>query len=137
MQLRQCPYCKKHFAPSRYCPRQVVCSMEDCQRQRRAAYHRQKIEDDPLYRIQCRDSKTKWRDAHRDYMRDYRALRGLKGPKRPVQALKRLLQAVENNLALRISDCGADVWLVDHDERVKNILASAHLIVLEVLRPPS
>ncbi len=109
--------------------------MGDCQRKRRAAYHRQKLAEDPAYRLQCRESKTKWRDAHRDYMRDYRTFGRSKAPKLPVPILKRLLQAVENNLALRISDYVADIWLVDHDDRVKNTLASAHLIVLEVLRP--
>jgi hypothetical protein len=74
MLLRQCPFCKKPFEPSRYRPNQVVCTTEECQRKRRAAYHRRKLAEDPLYRIQCRESKTKWRDAHRDYMRDYRAL---------------------------------------------------------------
>lgn len=133
MPFRQCLYCKQPFAPSRYRPDQVVCSTEDCQRKRRAAYHRQKLKDDPAYLVQCRESKKKWRDAHPGYMSQYRSFRGPESSQHPVEILKLLLNAVENNLALRVSDCAADVWLLGRDDRVKNTLASAHLIVVEVI----
>src|ERR1700741_2689615 len=124
MPTRCCPYCKQFFEPSRYRPDQVVCSMEDCQRKRRAAYHRQKLAEDPAYWDQCRDSKKKFRDAHPGYMNDYRAFGGPQSTQHPAEVLKRLLGSVENNLALRMRDCTADVWLIGHDDRVKNILAS-------------
>jgi hypothetical protein len=132
MPFRRCPYCKKRFEPSRYRPDQAVCSIEDCQRKRRAAYHRQKLADDPVYRVQCRESKKKWRDAHPAYMSRYRAFGGPESSQHPAEVLKRLIKSVENNLALRIRDCAADVWLLGRDDSVKNILASAYLIVVEV-----
>jgi hypothetical protein len=65
-------------------------------------------------------------------MRDYRAF-GTPGPlKTPAEVLKRLIKAVENNLVLRTRDCAADVWFLARGDPVKNILASAHLIVVEV-----
>ena len=36
-------------------------AMPDCQRRRRAEYHRQKIAADPEYRQVCQDSPRKWR----------------------------------------------------------------------------
>src|SRR5438552_11106319 len=36
-------YCQKSFRPSKFQPRQTVCSEADCQRQRRTGYHKEKI----------------------------------------------------------------------------------------------
>ena len=69
---RLCRYCQKSFQPSKFQPQQAVCSQPDCQRQRRADYHRQKIAADPDYREVCRDSPRKWRAAHPEYWKQYR-----------------------------------------------------------------
>jgi hypothetical protein len=50
-----------------------VCSRPDCQRQRRREYHRRKRATDADYRQTTRNSQKKWRDAHPDYLRQYRA----------------------------------------------------------------
>ena len=63
MRTPLCPYCNETFVPSRYRPDQVVCSASECQRERRAAYHRKKLEDDSDYREQCRESQRHWREA--------------------------------------------------------------------------
>jgi hypothetical protein len=73
MLLPCCPFCKESFTRSRFHPDQIVCSGPDCQRQRRAAYHRQKLQADPSYRDQCRDSQQQWREQQPEYMRTYRA----------------------------------------------------------------
>ncbi len=127
MSPRRCPYCQNRFEPSRYRPDQLVCSREDCQRKRRAAYHRQKVLRDPDYRAQCRDSQKKWRDANPLYDRDHRAARSR--PRRPqVDTLARFLDGAKNNVALDLKACKAEVWLVCGND-VKNILVSAHLVL--------
>ena len=66
MPLPRCPYCRETFERSHYHPDQAVCSARDCQRLRRAAYHRAKVHNDPSYRAQCRDSQKQWREQHPD-----------------------------------------------------------------------
>ncbi|HTT61301.1 MAG TPA: hypothetical protein VMG35_05655 [Bryobacteraceae bacterium] len=69
---RRCRFCEQSFVPSKYQPGQLVCGSPDCQRRRRAEYHRQKNAADPEYRQVCRDSPQKWRSRHPDYWRQYR-----------------------------------------------------------------
>lgn len=45
---------------------QRVCSRPECQRRRRAEYHRQKIRTDSLYAPVVKDSRDKWRVEHGD-----------------------------------------------------------------------
>lgn len=135
-----CPYCQELFDPSRYHPDQVVCSERECQRRRRADYHRQKIQNDPPYRDQCCDSQEKWRAKHPEYMRNYRRKHGRVPAKtpaapEPARTLRRLLECVKNNVALDLTACPAKIWLVTADERVKNIFASVQLIVIEGFPP--
>ena len=134
----RCPYCQQPFQPSRYHPDQVVCSGPECQRQRRAAYHRQKRETDPEYYEQCLDSQRQWREEHGDYMKTYRRARRTARPvARPERglswAMDRLLDCVKNNVAVDLTACRARVWFVAKDERVKNIVVRAQLIVVEAL----
>jgi len=107
-----------------------------CQRRRRAAYHRQKLHDDPAYRAQCHDSQQQWREEHPEYMHDYRRVHGRSKAKPPLacsEVLVRLLERVKNNVAVDLTSCRARVWLVSSDEQVKNILAGAKLIVVQGL----
>jgi hypothetical protein len=71
-----CLYCKCTFLRSPYRPQQTVCSRPECQRRRRADYHRRKLEADPEYRQIAHDSQKKWREAHPDYLPHYRAAHG-------------------------------------------------------------
>ena len=135
MLLPCCPYCKESFTRSRYHPDQVVCSAPDCQRQRRVAYHRTKIENDPSYRDQCRDSQQQWREQHSDYMRAYR--KSHQSPKTRPHAkaspdLARLLECVKNNVAIDLKAYPATILLIG-SERVKNTLATAELILVQGL----
>ena len=57
---RSCCGCQQSFEPSKYRPDQSFCSQPDCQRQRRAEYHRRKIETDPVYAGVVNDSRKKW-----------------------------------------------------------------------------
>ena len=43
-------FCRQPFVPSPYRPQQLVCSAQECQRRRRAEYHRRKRHADSVYR---------------------------------------------------------------------------------------
>jgi len=136
MSLPHCPYCRQTFTRSRYHPDQTACSAADCQRQRRAAYHRQKLQADPSYRDQCRDSQQQWREQHPEYMRTYRA-KQQSSPKRPSRAaspdLALLLELVKNNVAIDLKAYPATILLIGPED-VKNIIATAELILVQALR---
>jgi hypothetical protein len=61
---RRCRYCNQVFQRSKFQPRQTVCAGTECQRSRRADYHRNKLV--------CRDSPRKWRALNPDYWKQYR-----------------------------------------------------------------
>ena len=135
---RRCPYCQCSFLPSIYRPQQVVCSQAECQRRRRADYHRQKLCTDPEYRQVARDSQRKWRQAHPDYLRQYLAQhteaveRNRQQQQRRDQ--KRRIRLLEkNNLALDLKCSAAEVWLVGPQVKnlEKNNLASAQVLIFQ------
>jgi len=72
MDERRCLYCQQVFQPSKFQRRQAVCGEAECQRRRRADYHRAKLAADPEYRDVCRDSPRKWRSRNPDYWKQYR-----------------------------------------------------------------
>jgi hypothetical protein len=144
---RTCPHCGKQFKPSRSHPQQVVCSSDDCQRRRRADYHRKKLKKDPLYRALCEDSQETWKQQNPDYMKQYRASRRKAKPGRPsvrpvICELERLLSLVKNNLvkntsALRVTRCAPNIWVLAPNGKAddKNTSAPTHVIVIHGLAP--
>ena len=72
---RRCPYCQCSFQPSVYRPQQVICSQPECQRRRRADYHRKKLAADPEYRQVVRESQKQWWDEHPQYQKQRRQVR--------------------------------------------------------------
>ena len=108
MPPRCCRYCQQSFHPSPYRPQQSVCGQPDCQRRRRADYHRQKIASDLAYRQIVDDSRKKWRDAHPDYSKQYRqqhplaAERNLQMQRRRDQ--KRRIQNLLRNRGIALID---------------------------------
>jgi TPR repeat protein len=68
---RRCPYCQQAFQPSPYRLQQRACSQAECQRRRRADYHRQKIRTDPLYAQVVRDSRRQWQADHAAYQESW------------------------------------------------------------------
>ena len=144
---RTCPYCEKQFKPSRSHPEQKVCSAADCQRRRRADYHRKKLTKDPLYRALCEDSQETWKQRNPDYMKNYRASRrkpsGRKTVPPRIAELKRLLTRIRNTLvkntpALRVTRCASGIWLIapKHAAADKNTLAPTHVIVIQGVTLP-
>ncbi len=132
---RRCPFCKQLFIPCRYRPDQIVCSAVECQRKRRAAYHRRKLREDVIYRAQCRDSQQQWRQRHPEYMSAYRRSHKRQAKTQPNQSrdLGLLLESVKNNLAVEVSTLSVKVFVVCNDRSVKNTLASAKLLVIQAL----
>jgi hypothetical protein len=142
MSERRCRYCQKPFQPSKFQPRQAICSERGCQRKRRADYHRQKIAADPEYREVCRDSPRKWRARNPDYWKRYRT----EHPKtvernRQQQKLRdrrqHLRQLANNTSARDLKLSAAEVWLVGAGAEylANNNSAPAQVWVIEALAP--
>ena len=136
----RCPYCQQWFTPSVYRPQQVVCSKAECQRRRRREYHRQKLASDAEYRQVAHESQKKWRDAHPDYLRQYRAEHPAavtrNRQRQQVRDQKpRLAFLAKNNLALDLKRSLAKVWLVGPGvtRLAKNNLASVQLLIFQPL----
>ncbi len=138
MNDRRCRYCQQLLQPSRFHPYQFVRGGSDCQRQRRQAYHRRKIERDHEYAQVVRDNRRKWREAHPDYQRNYwlthaeAAERNREG-QRQCHQKRRVRNLVKNNLALDLKRSPAKIWLVGPaaPDLVKNNLASSSPFIFQ------
>src|SRR5712691_6429574 len=113
---RQCRFCPSSFQPSRFYPEQTVCAAAECQRQRRREYHRRKMAADSVYRQVCKDSSQKWRAENPGYWKQYReAHPDQAGRNRTLQQARdqkrRVRNLANNNLALDLKSCAAEVWL--------------------------
>ena len=93
-----------------------------------------------MYRQVARDSQKKWREAHPDYLREYRAKHPASVTRnRQRQQVRdqkpRLAFLEKNNLALDLKRSLAQVWLVGPGvaSLVKNNLASAQLLIFQPL----
>lgn len=137
---RQCLYCQQRFQPSKFQPRQAVCSESACQRRRHADYRRDKIASDSEYREVCRDSPKKWRARNPDYWKQYR----IKNPsvverncqQQKLRDRKRRLRNLANNTsALDLKHCAAQIWLVGSGaaDLANNTSAPSQVWVIEAL----
>ena len=137
---RRCLFCQDFFLPSIYRPQQVVCSQAECQRRRRADYHRQKLATDPEYRQVVRDSQKQWWDEHPQYQKHRRQanpklLENNRERQRQRDQARRLQNLVRNNLALDLKHSASEVWLLGPklSELDRNNLASAQVLILPPL----
>jgi hypothetical protein len=138
----RCPYCQHTFQPSPYRVQQRVCSQAECQRRRRADYHRQKIRTDPLYAQVVQDSRKQWRSEHADYQKTYwqthpeAAERNRQGQRRRDRH-GRVISLVKNNVALDLKHSAAEVWLVGPEaaDLVKNNVAFSEVLVFQRVIP--
>jgi hypothetical protein len=139
---RRCPYCQCSFLPSIYRLQQVVCSQPECQRGRRADYHRKRLAADPEYRQVVRDSQKQWWDEHPEYQKQRRQanpklVENNRQRQRQRDQKRRLQHLVRNNLAFDLKRSSSEVWLLGpklHDLD-KNNLASAQVLILPSLSP--
>jgi len=139
---RSCRSCQQSFEASKYRPDQTFCSQPDCQRRRRAEYHRRKIEADPVYAVVVSDSRKKWREAHPDYQKSYRlsheaAVERNRQLQRQRDGKRRVQSLVKNNLALDLKRSTAGVWLIGPAARDldRNNLASCQLLIFQPSEP--
>lgn len=135
---RLCRYCQQRFEVSRYRPQQQVCSKADCQKRRRADYHRHKRQSDPVYAGSCRDSQQKWRSAHPNYQKQYwqdhpKAAEHNRQAQRQRDRRRRIGHLVKNNVALDLTRAGTAVYLVGPAtaDLVKNNLAQSKLLIFQ------
>ena len=127
MKTKTCTHCDQQFFPSRYHPSQNICSSVECQRQRKADYHRKKLSTDPAYR-----------EKNPQYMKKYLARRRSRTRldqenSRLIGELRRIQDLVKNNAAFDLRSVDASIWLVcaGHARNEKNTFARAKLIVVE------
>lgn len=73
MATKICACCGQHFQPRPQVPDQTYCSSPVCQRARRQAWQRQKLQDDHFYRENQQDAQRAWRGRNPGYSRNYRA----------------------------------------------------------------
>jgi len=139
---RRCPYCQLIFQPSPYRLQQRVCSQAECQRRRRADYHRQKIRTDLLYAQVVKDSREKWRSEHADYQKSYwqthsEAAERNRERQRQRDRQRRITNLVKNNVALDLKRSAAEVWLVGAEtaDLVKNNVAFSEVLVFQRVAP--
>ena len=139
---RRCRYCQQVFPPSKYQPNQAVCSQSDCQRQRRAEYHRAKLVSDSGYAETCVESARKWRQHHPDYWKRYRQSHPASAERNREQQRardrkQRFINLANNTSASGLKPCPAAVWVIGpqlHD-LANNNSAPTQLWVLEALPP--
>jgi hypothetical protein len=139
---RRCPYCQQAFQPSPYRLQQRACSQAECQRRRRADYHRQKIRTDPLYAQVVRDSRKQWQTEHASYQKSYwqthpDAAERNRTQQRQRDRQRRVTSLVKNNLALDLKRSDAEVWLVGSEaaDLVKNNVAFSEVLIFQRVAP--
>ena len=119
-----------------------MCSQAECQRHRRAEYHRRKIQTDPVYAQVVQDSRKQWRVEHADYQKAYwrthpEAAERNRQRQRQLDRQRRITSLVKNNLALDLKHSAAEVWLVGPEaaDLVKNNVAFSEVIVFKRVIP--
>lgn len=142
MASRRCRFCEQVFQPSRYQPKQSVCSQAECQRQRRTEYHRTRLAADAEYGETCRESARKWRRQHSDYWTQYRQSHAASAGRNREQQRdrdrkRRLINLANNTSASDLKPCPAAVWLLGPElhHLANNNSAPAQVWVLEALPP--
>ena len=85
-----CCHCGDYFAASPRHRNQKFCKKPKCQRARKAEWQRNKLDSDPEYRANQRQSHQEWLQANPTYWKDYRR----RHPKRAER--NRLLQGIRN-----------------------------------------
>jgi hypothetical protein len=134
---RICLFCGDDFRPSLYHPEQKVCGATECQKKRRAAYHKRKLLEDPTYFEQCRESRKHWRQNNKARLAEYRKKHKNKAPlasDREADAhKKRLLASLKTTSVLDLRECRAELWASSSDvDRLQKIFASANIIILQL-----
>jgi len=137
---RRCAYCMGLFEPSPFHAKQLVCSSQACQLQRRRESHRKRYCSDPVYRQVCLESTQKWRQLNPEYQRDYRQnhpeyVRQNREAQRGRDAKLHVAHLVKNNSAIDLKSLPARAWLVgpELEDLVKNNLAISQVMIFQTV----
>ena len=74
MGLKRCLACADVFEASPRVPQQTYCPRQECQRERRRLWQKQKRQNDADYKANQRQCQRRWREAHPDYSKEYRTV---------------------------------------------------------------
>lgn len=72
MEKRHCKNCRRLFTVSPQKPKQKYCNCKKCQRARKSAWQKQKMEIDQAYRLNQKDAQDRWCEKNPDYFKNYR-----------------------------------------------------------------
>ena len=73
MEKIPCCHCGRYFIPNPRQKNQLYCNEKACQQARKAAWQRKKMESDPAYRANQKQSQSDWQGRNADYWKRYRA----------------------------------------------------------------
>ncbi len=74
MGLKRCLACADVFEASPRVPLQNYCPRQECQRERRRLWQKQKRQNDADYKANQRQCQRRWREAHPEYSKEYRTV---------------------------------------------------------------
>jgi len=74
MGLKRCLACADLFEASPRVPQQNYCPRDECQRERRRLWQKQKRQSDADYKANQRQCQRRWREAHPEYSKGYRTV---------------------------------------------------------------
>lgn len=107
MEPKICPCCGQPFQPRPQVQHQAYCSSPACQRERRQAWQRKKLQDDRFYRENQQDAQRAWRDRNPDYSRNYRATNPQYAERNRAQ------QRAKPNRTPELDIAKMDAWIVE------------------------
>ena len=90
MNEKRCRHCQEVYFPNPRVKDQQYCNRQDCQRERKTIWQRQKIHQDPDYKANQKECWENWRKRNPGYWKNYRQQHP------PYQERNRLLQRVRN-----------------------------------------
>ena len=73
MEKIPCCHCGRYFIPNPRQKNHLYCNEKACQQARKAAWQREKMESDPAYRANQKQSQADWQSRNADYWKRYRA----------------------------------------------------------------
>ncbi len=74
MGLKRCLACADLFEVSPRVPQQNYCGRQECQRERRKLWQKEKRQTDADYQANQLQCQRRWRETHPDYSRQYRTV---------------------------------------------------------------
>jgi len=71
-QKRRCKHCSRLFNPSPKVANHRYCNQKQCQKARKRAWQKRRIDQDPVYRKDQEEARQLWRENNPGYWQKYR-----------------------------------------------------------------